>query len=80
MQRSYVAMLLLPLLLSAAVPPTAAQPPVGDILSQAMSIVSGIVGSLGGESSAHSALLSLNQARPTATVKPCLAFLIPALC
>ena len=37
MQRSYVAMLLLPLILSAAVPPAAAQPPVGDILSQVYS-------------------------------------------
>ena len=35
MQRSHIALALLPLLLCTAVPPTAAQaPPVGDILSQ----------------------------------------------
>ena len=39
MQRSCVAMLLLPLLLSVAVPPAAAQPPVGDIISQVGNLI-----------------------------------------
>ena len=40
MQRSHMALALLPLLLCTAVPPTAAQaPPVGDILSQVFTLL-----------------------------------------